>query len=577
MLSYRKDIDGLRALAVISVIFYHFGYFTNGYLGVDVFFVISGFLITRILFANQETGGQRLISFYKRRVRRIVPLVLFTTTISLVVGCIVMLPDDLNRLCQSVIATNLFSNNILELVTTKDYWNVINEFKPLMHTWSLGIEEQFYLVYPLIFIFKNTSKKRLVSIIGVLSVLSLILFYSNFSDQYKFYLLPFRFFELSLGGLVALVKNSRYESALTYNLSLILLTGLLLYPYESISGPLSVVSTTTLCGLLMLSYPTDRIRANIIIENPVVRFIGKISFSLYMWHQIVLAFTRYFLDDELTLKDHTVIFLLVLFLSIISYYIVEQPFRNKERTPIKKYFPILLLWFIVLNSISAVIYFRGGVIRPVPELDIAQNDARRNMNLLYNTQHLSRDRAFDKSEKFKVLVIGNSFARDWINVLLESRYADNLDITYSKNITSDQRFINRLKNAEYVFFTESNNLKINRTLAKYKIRDEKVWYIGTKYFGTSNGLFYNHPRNNEYCLQRTSVIPRIINKNIRDAEAWGSRYIDLIGLITNDKKEVPVFTPECKFISQDCKHFTPNGAKYFSELVENQYLSDIFE
>lgn len=145
---YRHDIDGLRAIAVLAVIFFHFGVLPAGYLGVDVFFVISGFLITGIVVNQIDAGKFTILGFYLRRTRRIIPLSLFVGMVALFVGMLCMLPDDLENLSQSVIATNLFGNNVLQAVTTKNYWDVVNEFKPLMHTWSLGVEEQYYLFYP---------------------------------------------------------------------------------------------------------------------------------------------------------------------------------------------------------------------------------------------------------------------------------------------------------------------------------------------------------------------------------------------------------------------------------------------
>ncbi|MGV4462924.1 acyltransferase family protein [Ornithobacterium rhinotracheale] len=138
-MKYRIDIDGLRALAVISVIAFHFGFLPNGYLGVDIFFVISGFLITSIAYNEVQNDKFSVAKFYERRIRRIIPLLLVVTTISLFLGMLLMLPGDLENLAQAAVASNLSANNILMMITSSDYWNVTNEYKPLMHTWSLGI------------------------------------------------------------------------------------------------------------------------------------------------------------------------------------------------------------------------------------------------------------------------------------------------------------------------------------------------------------------------------------------------------------------------------------------------------
>jgi len=157
-LKYRKDIDGIRAISVVAVILFHMGYFPLGYLGVDVFFVISGFLITSILYSDLIMNKLSIRRFYMRRIRRILPLVLVVNVVALLIGVFVMLPYDLDKLCQSVIATNLFGNNLLEYVSSGSYWSLRNEYRPLIHTWSLGIEEQFYLLYPLLFLVALKNK-----------------------------------------------------------------------------------------------------------------------------------------------------------------------------------------------------------------------------------------------------------------------------------------------------------------------------------------------------------------------------------------------------------------------------------
>ena len=125
---------------------------------------------------------------------------------------LVMLPDDLENLAQSVIATNFFGNNVLQAITTKNYWDVVNEFKPLMHTWSLGIEEQYYLVYPILFLLLRRKLSWLLPALFTLTIASLILFFSSYEEHLKFYMLPFRFFELSIGGLAAIYLQNRLLS-----------------------------------------------------------------------------------------------------------------------------------------------------------------------------------------------------------------------------------------------------------------------------------------------------------------------------------------------------------------------------
>ena len=175
-MQFRNDINGLRALAVLPVLFFHAGLsgFSGGFLGVDVFFVISGFLITSNIIKSQSNGAFSIVSFYGKRARRILPPLILTLLVTLILSFIFMLPYDLKNLGQSLVATSFGANNIL-LYLTSGYWSLAAEFKPLYHTWSLGVEEQYYIIIPIVFIiFFNKPKVLLASVITLflISILS---------------------------------------------------------------------------------------------------------------------------------------------------------------------------------------------------------------------------------------------------------------------------------------------------------------------------------------------------------------------------------------------------------------------
>ena len=152
-------------------------------------------MITGIVYNEVLENKFSVIGFYERRIRRIFPLVLFTIAVAFIIGLLFMLPDDLENLCQSIFASNFSANNILMLITSDDYWAVKNDYKPLMHTWSLGIEEQFYLLYPIIFLFlKGEKKKFILPLLIILTSLSIILFLVSNNTSAKFYLIQYRFF-----------------------------------------------------------------------------------------------------------------------------------------------------------------------------------------------------------------------------------------------------------------------------------------------------------------------------------------------------------------------------------------------
>ena len=166
-------MDALKGVAILAVVLYHIGIFPNGYLGVDVFFVINGFFILPSLCRNIENCTFNYLSFLKKRLFRLMPLVIISTAVCLLVGAIGMLPDDYENLCQSIFATNICANSVLAAITTRNYWDVVNEYKPLMHTWYLGILVQFYVVFPLVLMI--TAKVAKLAKANISKVLLIVL------------------------------------------------------------------------------------------------------------------------------------------------------------------------------------------------------------------------------------------------------------------------------------------------------------------------------------------------------------------------------------------------------------------
>lgn len=562
-IGYRKDIDGLRGYSVLAVVIFHFGFLPNGFLGVDVFFVISGFLITNLIYQKILNGEFSILDFYIRRTRRIIPLVLFICLISLILGIVVMLPDDLDNLAQSVFATIFFNNNTLQAITTKDYWDVVNEFKPLMHTWSLAVEEQYYLFYPCILLLISKISQRLILPIFItLTLISISLFFLPFQEHIKFYYLPFRFFEFSIGGIAAIFLKGGVIKNKFSSLFIILLIVIFCLNFNYVNKDLLLFITVIISCFIII---TDNKKTKIsifLLENKFIVFIGKISFSIYMWHQLILAFGKYFVFYKVGLVEYIIISVLIIFLSITSFYLIEKPFRYKFKTKTTLFFVVFIS--LVLSILSLYIYNNSGVLRDVNELGLKVSSINKETHSKYNDRIFKWDRPFTNSKKRKILVIGNSFARDWCNVLLESKFNATSEISYISNASTHSELLSRANDADFIFLTELNINEFSNLL-KFK---SKIWYVGTKNFGINNGYFYNNDIN-DYCLQRTVLENGYVEKNYILKKEWNDRYIDLIGLVIDNKNTVPVFTPACKFISQDCRHFTEYGAKYFAVLIEN--------
>jgi peptidoglycan/LPS O-acetylase OafA/YrhL len=572
---YRKDISGLRGLAVISVILFHFDILKNGFLGVDIFFVISGYLITNIIYDDIRKSQFSILQFYLRRIRRIVPLVLFISLICLFTGLMVMLPEDFENLCESIVSTNLFSNNILLLITSVDYWSKANEYKPLMHTWSLGIEEQFYFIYPFIFLFFTGKKiKHIILILFSLTIISLLLFIKSTNNANSFYLLQFRFFELSSGGIALIFFNKCKikESILTF--SLIGIISILFFDF-GLNAKLQLLFIVILTLIVLIN--KKNYNSLKLLDNKMFNYIGKISFSLYMWHQVILAFSRYFIFEKITLIHFPILVTVIFLLSIFTYHFIECPFRDIKRVSNEKLSYFLIIPFILLLGSSLYFFYNAGVIKDVPELDIFKNDIKHNElkyeNRLklnekkfefYNERIIKYAYPFSDSNHFKVLIIGNSYARDFANVLLESSLRNNIEIIYLDHLTNTNFVKKNLIKADYIIFSDLDTTDANKFVKEYYILPEKIRNIGIKNFGKNMGLYYNKRFNKQYYNQAIYIDPIYIDRNNLLKAQWGNRYIDIIASLLDNNGKIPIFTNKKKFISHDCFHLTKAGATFLA-------------
>jgi peptidoglycan/LPS O-acetylase OafA/YrhL len=300
--TYRPEIDGLRAVAVISVLLYHVGVlqFSGGYVGVDVFFVISGFLITRIIFEEaSRTGTFSFSNFYLRRLRRLFPALLTTVAISFLFGYWLLSPLNFREFGGSAI-TALTSVSNFFFWAHSGYFDTAAISKPLLHTWSLSVEEQFYLVWPA-FIATLTLKKWPVPVVLLAAGAASLLFNIPFSSgdtSTIFYLTPFRVFEFVIGAiLIWLPQISRYRinQALTLGGLLLIAFSVLTYTQKTIFP--SFHALPPCIGAACVIYAGNNPIAKLLLGNRLSVFIGKISYSLYLVHWPLIVFYRYYVFD----------------------------------------------------------------------------------------------------------------------------------------------------------------------------------------------------------------------------------------------------------------------------------------
>jgi peptidoglycan/LPS O-acetylase OafA/YrhL len=336
VLAHRADIDGLRALAVVPVLLFHAGFpaFPGGFVGVDVFFVISGYLITSIILDDIERGRFSVLAFYERRIRRIFPALFATLLGSLILGTFVLLPNDLKDLGQSVTAATLFASNIL-FWRESGYFDAPAEHNALLHTWSLAVEEQFYIVFPLVLLFFRTRSNYLLYIAAALLVsFALALWGVRNAPVTTFYLAPARAWELLMGALLATgaipppSRQGLRDALSLLGVGLIACSVLAFSPETPFPGAAALPPCLG-AGLVIYAGAGGRSLAGRILGAPALAFTGLISYSLYLWHWPLLVLARVYAVRELTVPETIAVLLLSAAIAALSWRWVESPFRRK--------------------------------------------------------------------------------------------------------------------------------------------------------------------------------------------------------------------------------------------------------
>lgn len=365
--NYRADIDGLRAVAVLSVVVFHAfpDILPGGFVGVDIFFVISGYLITSILLSNRN--GFSFIDFYSRRIKRIFPALLTILLVTFIAGWAILLKSEFLQLNTHVTAGSLFYSNF-QLLNEVDYFDTKSETKPLLHLWSLAIEEQFYILWPLIIWASFRSK---VSPIVVIITLAALSFYTNvtltYSDKMSaFYLPQSRAWELLSGGALAWIslrikglsvdgiKPGRMISFISINIFSVSGFGLLAYSIFSITkssdfpGYLAIMPVVG--AVLVISSGQKAILNRVILSNRLAVWFGLISFPLYLWHWPILSFISILTDNDASRSIKTVAVASSIVLAWVTFRFIELPVRKKPG--FTAFIPSLAVGMLVLASFS---------------------------------------------------------------------------------------------------------------------------------------------------------------------------------------------------------------------------------
>lgn len=369
----RRDIDGLRALAVIPVVLFHYGFttFSGGFVGVDVFFVISGFLITSIIHREISAGRFSFVDFWARRARRIIPALSVVLIATLLVGWLLLTPHDYSQLGRAVRYQAMFISNIL-FMRQDGYFNPASDFKPLLHTWSLSVEEQYYVIFPLLMVLITRFFRHWrLMLLGLLLVsFALSIWSTRHAPDSAFFLLPMRAWELLCGAMLAVLPASSvrlrpwvYQAVSLAGLAAILIAVCGLdsrTPFPGWAALLPVLGATALIWANGQAQ-TQTLVARV-LSTPLLVAIGLISYSLYLWHWPVFVYANAISIDGMQRREALLWIGLCVVLAWLSWRLVERPFREKRLFAGRK--PVLVgaaLCMLVVAMAGQAVRWADGV------------------------------------------------------------------------------------------------------------------------------------------------------------------------------------------------------------------------
>lgn len=612
-MKFRSDINGLRAIAVLAVVLYHFNvkFFNGGFVGVDVFFVISGFLMTNIIIGRTENNSFSLIGFYFDRARRIIPALGILCILIAILCWFILLPVDYATLGKHIYSSIAFFSNIV-------YFNEINYFdassdqKWLLHTWSLSVEWQFYIIYPILIMaaFKAGGIKSIKVLLFVGFSLSLIssIYLSYTGMQSKaFYLLHTRAWEMIAGGAIYFlpeIKNKITQSAIYYAgffgiaVSILCFTKYTVWP-----GYLAIIPVISALFILTAKKNSP------LLDNALFQFIGKISYSVYLWHWPVVVLVSY-----LSYSSNLAIVLAIaasFSLGVLSFYMIENPSRKY----LKKISNKVTLEFIAVTVIIAIpymsgfsIYNSGGVPSRYPFSLLTQEQIDKERARYWGEG--DKENPIPKNGEKKFIIIGNSHGIDLTYALIENGIKGDLkylrttnmcsNFGYTPNIPEYQKTCSEIyknvmnntsiKDADYILLHDdwevvnlddlrSMILKIRAlTKAKIYVFGPKMMFkaspseISAKAMSEKN--FTIHMINEyakKYYNDNRFTIDKEVKKEIQKIQLSnnGVEYIDTLELQCGKLKSCEIIgSGNKKYYYFDSGHFTAAGSKNFGESLK---------
>lgn len=416
---YRADIDGLRAIAVISVLFYHANLGApGGFVGVDVFFVISGFLITGLIRKEADSGTFSISRFWERRIRRILPALIVVLLTVLLAGWFTLATDDFRELGQSALAQALLIPN-LYFYLDSDYFATAAQMRPLLHTWSLAVEEQFYILFPLMLaVLVSRAKSAVVPVLAGITTISFAasIYASVYHPLFNFYLLPTRAWELLLGSLLAVMQvrvPKRIAEFVSAAGLVSILMSVTLYDHDTRFPGVAALLPCLGAAALIASSTASRTRVAALLSLRPIVFIGLISYSLYLWHWPLFVFARFWSFGTIQPSVRVSLLLLSVALATVTWKFVETPFRKaavlRSRPQVFAFAGVCTLSILLIGS---MLHLGQGIPSRIP----ASARAYLGENISENYETLSV--TVDQARQGEFYPLGTQITRKPVTVLL---------------------------------------------------------------------------------------------------------------------------------------------------------------
>ncbi len=636
-ISYRAEIDGLRAIAVLAVIFYHaeftvFGHdmFKGGYIGVDIFFVISGYLISKIIITElNKTNHINIANFYERRARRILPMLLTVILVSFPFAWQYLALSSFAEHIKSIIASLLFSSNIFFYFSTIEYGADSSLLKPLLHTWSLSVEEQYYILFPVTFLFCYKYFRNYIMsivVVGILASLLLAEIMVTRNSDLNFYILPTRMWELLVGTLLAVadIKYGRRQYRVLCRILPAFGLFLILYAFQFFNlnthHP-GLNSTIPVIGAALVIFfsSKDELVGVVLGARPLV-WGGLISYSLYLWHFPVFALARVN-NSNIDEIDKLVWIAITFILSFLSFYIIEKPFRNRAIVSFKHLTTSLTALTAIIVILCWCLYPWNFYLEEFEDMTLENPTGMLDQRAYLLAWRLEMEKVksptYTDSDKTKILFIGNSHAVDSFNMFNQNkslfpnyefsiinpppRYLDTLNYQvhcFRKFLTS------RTFNCLGIDFNENQNLTALYEQADIIILSSRWNFVDLRsldeifsllkaenkrvaVFGNTLEFSNNHPlkqfiarekriptetelsriENTAFTLLQNNQLISKKNSELRSISAMHKvpYFSKQDFLCDRGKKSCELLTPQGHLIIWDYGHYSLNGAKYLGQ------------